>query len=136
MSRTPAWVRVASCEDIPLREGRVVMIGDREIAVFNLGEKFLAVENRCPHRQGPLADGILAGATVICPLHAWKVNLEDGRVEKPAETAACVERFRTKVEAGMLLLEVGSSPNCAGPEPQAAFVPSDCSPGKTEEAEI
>lgn len=133
MSCTERWVRVAYCEDIPPREGRAVMIGDQEIAVFNLGEKFLAVENRCPHRQGPLADGMLAGATVICPLHAWKINLEDGRVQKPAETAACVERFRTKVEAGMLLLEVGTSPNCADAELQTPLVASDASPGKTEE---
>jgi len=134
MSRPRGWVRLAYGEDIPLREGRVVRIGDQEIAVFNLGEKFLAVENRCPHRQGPLADGILAGETVICPLHAWKINLEDGRVQKPAETLACVRTFRTKVEAGTLLLEVGPSPICAGAERQSALVLS--SPSETEEAEI
>lgn len=133
MSRARGWVRVAYCAEIPLREGRVVLIGDREIAVFNLGEKFLAVENRCPHRQGPLADGILAGETVICPLHAWKISLDDGRVQRPAETAACVETFRTKVEAGMLLLEVEPPPIGAG---AAALVASDGSSRKTEEAEI
>ena len=132
MSRAKGWVRVAYCEDLPLREGRVVLIGDREIAVFNLGEKFLAVENRCPHRQGPLADGMLAGETVICPLHAWKISLEDGRVERPAETLACVARFRTKVEAGTLLLEV-EPPNSTG---VPALVDADRSSRKTEEAEI
>lgn len=136
MSRAREWVRVAYCEDFPLREGRSVLIGDQEIAVFNLGEKFLAVGNRCPHRQGPLADGMLAGETVICPLHAWKINLEDGRVEKPAETGACVATFRTKVEAGTLFLEVAPSPNCAGADRQAALAASERSPGKTEGAEI
>ena len=135
MSRERGWIRVAYCEDIPLREGRVVLMADREIAVFNLGEKFLAVENRCPHRQGPLADGMLAGETVICPLHAWQINLEDGRVQKPAETPACVQTFRTRVEAGTLLLEVQPSPNGAGAE-QAALVSCDGSTGSTEEAEI
>ena len=133
MSRARGWIRVAYCEDIPLREGRVVLIGDREIAVFNLGEKFLAVENSCPHRQGPLADGMLAGETVICPLHAWKINLEDGRVQRPAETLACVETFRTKVEAGTLLLEIEPPPNSTG---AAALVDSDSSSRKTEEVEI
>jgi len=136
MSRTREWVRVAYCEDIPLREGRAVVIGDQEIAIFNLGEKFLAVENRCPHRQGPLADGMLAGETVICPLHAWKIRLEDGRVEKPAETVTCVATFRTKVEDDMLLLEVGPFPGSTGAGGQAALAGSDCSSGKTEGAEI
>ena len=136
MSGARGWIRVAYCEDIPLREGRVVLIGDREIAVFNLGEKFLAVENRCPHRQGPLADGILAGETVICPLHAWQINLEDGRVHKPAATPACVQTFRTRVEAGTLLLGVGPSADGADGEDQAAFVPCDGSRRRTEEAEI
>ena len=114
MRAKPEWIRVAYCEDIPLREGRAVVIGDQEIAVFNLGERFLAVENRCPHRGGPLADGIVTGERVVCPLHGWKINLHHGNIERPAETPACVRTFATRVEAGTLLLEVGSEaqPNC------------------------
>src|SRR5690348_6307114 len=74
------WVRITRCENIPLREGRAVRVGNRDIAVFNLGGRFLAVENRCPHQAGPLADGIISGNTVVCPLHAWKVDLECGAV--------------------------------------------------------
>ena len=55
------WVRITACENIPPREGRAAMAGDREIALFNLGDRFLAVDNRCPHQGGPLADGIVAG---------------------------------------------------------------------------
>jgi phenylpropionate dioxygenase-like ring-hydroxylating dioxygenase large terminal subunit len=66
------WTRIALSRDIPLREGRAVKVGDREIAIFNLGDRFLAVDNRCPHKGGPLADGIVSGAAVVCPLHAWK----------------------------------------------------------------
>ena len=54
-------------------------VGNREIAIFNLGDRFLAVDNRCPHKGGPLADGIVSGTTVVCPLHAWKMSLETGR---------------------------------------------------------
>jgi nitrite reductase (NADH) small subunit len=50
------------------------------VALFNLGSEYVAVDNRCPHRQGPLADGIVAGKAVFCPLHAWKVSLETGQV--------------------------------------------------------
>src|SRR5207253_3680766 len=108
MNPSSEWVRVAYCEDIPLREGRAVVIDGREIAVFNLGDRFLAVDNRCPHRGGPLADGIVTGESVVCPLHGWKVDLQNGNVQRPAETLACVKTFQTQVEAGMLLLEVVS----------------------------
>ena len=108
MSARTEWVRIAYCEDMPLREGREVIVGDRAIAVFNLGDRFLAVENRCPHRGGPLADGIVSGGSVVCPLHGWKVDLQHGNVQRPAETPACVKTFATRVEAGMLLLEITS----------------------------
>jgi nitrite reductase (NADH) small subunit len=103
---TQKWVRAARCEDIPLREGRSVRLGSREIAIFNLGERFLAVANQCPHRSGPLADGIVSGGMVVCPLHAWKVDLETGEVVRPADTAACVESFRACVEAGSVLVQI------------------------------
>ena len=72
------WHYVADCADIPLREGRRVRYGAREAALFNVGDAFLAVDNRCPHRRGPLADGIVAGTAVFCPLHSWKISLETG----------------------------------------------------------
>lgn len=102
------WIRITRCENIPLREGRAVRLGEREIAIFNLGDRFLAVDNRCPHQGGPLCDGIVAGGTVVCPLHAWQVDLEDGRVKRPSDVSKCVETFATRVENGTILLEVSS----------------------------
>ncbi|MBI2189655.1 MAG: nitrite reductase small subunit NirD [Acidobacteria bacterium] len=99
------WVRIASSDSIPLREGRAVHVADREIALFNLGDRFLAVDNACPHRGGPLADGIVAGASVVCPLHAWKIGLETGSVERPA--AGCSSSLATypvRVEGGTIVL--------------------------------
>ena len=113
MSARTEWVRIAYCEDMPLREGREVIVGDRAIAVFNLGDRFLAVENRCPHRGGPLADGIVSGDSVICPLHGWKVDLQHGNVQRPAETPVCVKTFATRVEAGTLLLEISELSSCS-----------------------
>jgi len=100
------WIRITHCDNIPLREGRSVKVGSREIAIFNLGDRFLAVDNRCPHKGGPLSEGIVSGTTVVCPLHAWKVDLECGAVKKPADVQVCVKTFRTRVEAGTVLLEV------------------------------
>jgi len=102
------WTRIALCDDIPLREGRAVKVGNREIAIFNLGDRFLAVDNRCPHKSGPLADGIVSGAAVICPLHAWKMSLETGEGVNSASASSCVETFRTRVEHGVIFLEIGA----------------------------
>ena len=100
------WIRVTTTDNIPLREGRAVQIGDRELAIFNLGDRFAAVENRCPHRGGPLSDGIVANGAVVCPLHAWKVCLETGEVERPADAAACVRTYPTKIESDIVWIEV------------------------------
>jgi nitrite reductase (NADH) small subunit len=102
-----AWVRIASSDDIPLREGRKVHLGDREIAVFNLGDRFLATDNTCPHRGGPLCDGIVTGASVVCPLHGWKVDLEGGTVVRPASSNdICVRTYPTRIEDGVVCLQV------------------------------
>jgi nitrite reductase (NADH) small subunit len=103
---TITWVRIAHCKDIPVREGRAVKVGNHEIAIFNLGDRFLAVENRCPHKGGPLADGIVSGAAVVCPLHAWKMSLETGKGVNGPSALSCVETFRTRVDEGIVLLEL------------------------------
>jgi nitrite reductase (NADH) small subunit len=100
------WVRITAMDAIPLREGRAVQIAGHEIAVFNLGSRFLAVENKCPHRGGPLADGIISGDNVVCPLHAWKIDLTSGEVLNQATTPQCVRTFPIRVEDGVLSLEL------------------------------
>ena len=112
------WVRVTPCESIPLREGRAVTIGGRQIAIFNLGGRFLATDNQCPHRAGPLCDGIVAGNSVVCPLHAWKVRLDTGAVERPAAHDKCVATYATRIDNGVVMIEL---PPCTSqiPNPQS-----------------
>jgi nitrite reductase [NAD(P)H] small subunit len=107
------WIRITPTENIPPREGRAVLIGDREIALFNLGpstepgarDRFLATDNQCPHKGGPLCDGIVTGTSVVCPLHAWKINLESGQVERPTQGKDhCVSTYPTRVEDGIVLI--------------------------------
>ncbi len=98
------WVRVTTIDNIPAREGRAVMLDGREIAIFNLGDRFFATDNQCPHKGGPLCDGIVAGEVVVCPLHAWKVNLDTGSVERPKASSECVATYPTRVEDGVVLL--------------------------------
>ena len=110
MSKTDSlikkWVLITAAENIPLREGRAVQIGGNEVAIFNLGDRFLALENRCPHRSGPLADGIISGGNVVCPLHAWKVDLATGEVVNRTDNPPCVRTYPARVENGVISLEV------------------------------
>jgi len=101
------WIHVTAIENVPPREGRAVLIGDREIALFNLGDKFLATDNECPHKGGPLCDGIVTGASVVCPLHAWKVQLESGCVERPAAGRdRCITTYPVCVEQGVVVVAI------------------------------
>lgn len=105
MTRATLSVRVDGSQ-IPIREGRALHAGGRELALFNLGERFLAVDGRCPHQGGPLCDGIVSADTVVCPLHAWKINLASGAVERPQAAKACVRTYPTQVVDGLVTIEL------------------------------
>ena len=96
-----SWIRITNVENIPLREGRSVRLGDDEIAIFNLGDRYVAVDNSCPHRGGPLCDGIVSGNAVVCPLHGWKVSLDTGEVLKP-DVCIKVGTYPVSVEDGII----------------------------------
>ena len=116
------WLRITSSENIPPREGRAVVVGGREVALFNLGpstepgtgDRFMATDNRCPHQGGPLCDGIVTGTSVVCPLHAWKVSLASGSVERPASAKEhCVATYPVRVEDGIVIIGVPVGPGAA-----------------------
>src|SRR5690554_5102188 len=88
---------VARVEDIPILRGRSVMVGDLEIALFRLSNGDIkAIENSCPHKQGKLSEGIVCDNHVFCPLHDWKINVNDGLVQAPDE--GCVHTFDVEVD--------------------------------------
>ena len=111
------WTQITRVDSIPLREGRAVDLGDREVAIFNLGDRFAAIDAQCPHRGGPLCDGIvtscgpsladgpLQGHAVVCPLHGWKINLDSGDVIRP-EVSVRVETYDVRVIAGVIEVDV------------------------------
>ena len=88
------WFPVAEAGAIPKNEGRKISFGDMEVALFNLGDEYRAVDNRCPHKRGPLADGIVSGRSVFCPLHSLKVDLENGCA---AGGSGCVKVYPVRV---------------------------------------
>ena len=71
-------VDVCASSDVPIGEGRVATVGGRRIAVFRAASGWFALDDACPHRDGPLSDGILADACVVCPLHDRRFELESG----------------------------------------------------------
>jgi nitrite reductase (NADH) small subunit len=97
MSAAGGWTPITKIENVPLREGRAVTVGDVEIAIFRLEDRFLTIENRCPHKGGPLCDGIISGTTVVCPLHGQRFDLESG-MPVLASQPECVTTFPTRVE--------------------------------------
>jgi len=72
------FVPVAASTDIPPGEARAYVVGDREIALFNVDGTFYAIENACPHQGGPLAEGFIDGPIVTCPWHAWCFDVRTG----------------------------------------------------------
>lgn len=72
-------VRLCAEEDVPVRQGKVVRVGDRPLAVFNTDQGFRAIDNTCTHMGGTLADGLVSDATVACPLHDRRFELATGR---------------------------------------------------------
>ncbi|MDQ6956855.1 MAG: nitrite reductase small subunit NirD [Mariprofundaceae bacterium] len=97
------WLKVCELNEIPPAQARTVKAGDVVIAVFRLtDDRVKAVENRCPHKQGPLAEGIISGDDILCPLHNWRIHLNDGKVAEPDE--GCVKTYPVKVEDGAVFL--------------------------------
>jgi nitrite reductase (NADH) small subunit len=72
------FVTVARVAEVAPGTGTAVIVGSREIALFNVGGTFYALDNTCPHQGGPLAEGWIEGTRVTCPWHAWTFELTDG----------------------------------------------------------
>jgi nitrite reductase [NAD(P)H] small subunit len=107
MTSEHTWTRITQAGSIPPRQGRAVRVGGMELAIFNLNDRFLTIENECPHKGGPLCDGIVSGTTVVCPLHGWHFDLESGMGVR-ASLPLCVATFPTRVEDGFILVDIGA----------------------------
>jgi nitrite reductase (NADH) small subunit len=101
-----AWKSICKVQDIPvLGARRVARPGACDVAVFrNAEDKVFALLDRCPHKGGPLSQGIVFGESVACPLHNWTIGLNDGCARSPDE--GCTTKFRVKVEGGVVHLDV------------------------------
>ena len=78
MSPTRELVAIARTEDIPPMEGRTVTLDGRRIALFHTATGFHAIDAACPHKGGPLEEGLLGDSSVACPLHGLRIDLKTG----------------------------------------------------------
>jgi nitrite reductase (NADH) small subunit len=102
---TGGWTEIGRVTDIPRQGARVVASAIGDIAVFRaLDDTIFAIEDRCPHKGGPLSQGIVHGHAVTCPLHNWVFDLQSG--EAAAPDVGCVKRFAVRVEDGRVLLSI------------------------------
>lgn len=99
------WIDVGQVTDIPQRGARVVRTPDGDIAVFRTADdEIFALRDKCPHKGGPLSQGIVHGRRVACPLHDWKIHLDSGLAVAP--DAGCAARFPISVVDGRILLSL------------------------------
>ena len=100
------WKAVCNVADIPVLGARVVKrAAQPDIAIFRNGEdKVFALLDRCPHKGGPLSQGIVFGERVACPLHNWNIQLDSGCAVEP--DVGCTQKFSIRVEQGTVFLDV------------------------------
>jgi nitrite reductase (NADH) small subunit len=107
---------LAPISAIPPGEGRTFQVGAERIAVFHArGGGVFATQADCPHRGGPLADGLMGGQVIICPLHAWKFDLRTGeRVAGAGQDACGLTTYPARVDAaGWIVVHVETARSAA-----------------------
>lgn len=106
------WTTIGTLSDIPRRGARCVKTPAGRLAVFRTAEdEVFAIEDRCPHRGGPLSQGIVHGALVTCPLHNWVLCLETGLAQGADEGA--VRTFPLRREGERILMDTSEMPVAA-----------------------
>ncbi len=99
------WTDILALEDIPRLGSRVVRTDTMDVAIFRTADdQVFALRDACPHKGGPLSQGIVHGTSVTCPLHNWKIDLASGEALGPDE--GCTNVFEARVENGRVLLAV------------------------------
>ncbi|WP_369915623.1 nitrite reductase small subunit NirD [Xanthomonas sp. NCPPB 3005] len=100
------WIRICRIDEIPSLGARVLQIdGTDPIALFRTaGDRVFALVDRCPHKGGPLSQGIVAGDSVTCPLHNWNIALGSGQACAP--DVGCARRYPVRVDDGDVWLSL------------------------------
>jgi nitrite reductase/ring-hydroxylating ferredoxin subunit len=99
------FVKVARTDELSSGQGKLVEVDQKRIALFNVGGRYYAIDDRCPHRGGPLSEGELEGEAVVCPWHGAIFDVATGEVKRfPA--AVGVATYEVRVEGGEVAIAV------------------------------
>jgi len=102
-----AWVEVGFVNDVPRLGARVVETADGNIGIFRTADdEIFALRDSCPHKGGPLSQGIVHGKRITCPLHNWVLELETG--EAVAPDAGCAASYPIKIQDGKVYLALSA----------------------------
>jgi nitrite reductase (NADH) small subunit len=97
------WIEVGRAADVPLRGSRVIATEQGDIAVFKAADgRIFALWDKCPHKGGPLSQGIVHGTSVTCPLHNWVVGLETGEVKGPDQ--GCARKVPVELDGDIIFI--------------------------------
>lgn len=109
MATDESWVRICTVDEIPLLGARVLECeGSENIALFRpAAERVFALADRCPHKGGPLSQGIVSGDSVTCPLHGWNIGLDSGQACAP--DVGCARSYPVQVRQGEVWLSLPQS---------------------------
>ena len=106
-----AWIDVGAITDVPLRGARRVPTPKGDVAVFRTGDNQLyALFDRCPHKEGPLSQGIVHGRAVACPLHNWNIDLATGEPMGADAGKGCTPVVRARLTKGRVQLAFEEAP--------------------------
>ena len=108
VSLTRHWIEVCKLDEIPRLGARVVTRAQGNIAVFRTADDVVfALADKCPHRGGPLSQGIVYGRQVACPLHNWQIGLADGTALAP--DVGCTSTFAAQIIEGVVYIDLTST---------------------------
>jgi len=112
MSKDMKWLDIGALDDIPARGARRIATPGGDIAVFRTADdRVFAMDDKCPHRGGPLSQGIVHDSGVTCPLHNWVIDLETGQARGADE--GCVRTIPVREEGGRILIGLAAAVRAA-----------------------
>ncbi|MCV6586972.1 MAG: nitrite reductase small subunit NirD [Marinibacterium sp.] len=102
-----SWIDIGALDDVPLRGARLVKTRVGCVAVFRTAEaEVFAASNTCPHKNGPLSEGIIHGQSVTCPLHNWVFDLNTGEAQGADDGR--IATYPVRIDGGRILLDAAS----------------------------
>ena len=117
------YTKVMKCDDLEIGKSAIILVGDKEIALFNYKGEYYAIDNTCPHKGGPLGEGRIEEGILICPGHEWRFELKTGWC--PQNPELCTEVYPVKIHEGKVYirLEKPKEQGASGSAPSA--LPTD-----------